>query len=117
MVILKIAEKALSLGLRYGPRVIGAEQKILRGVGYTHKSAKGISHGLFAGAVVGNLIGLTDPINDDNNGKVPIKNGTASYKPNKARSGFYRRNFKKYSVRCKPYRSNRYSNSSKYYRR
>ncbi len=86
---------------KYGPRIISAEQRILRGVGYSHKSAKGISHGLFAGAVVGNIINLEGSQSGDD--EVPFKDGTKANPQDKARGGLQRYSSKKY-------KSSRYSN-------
>ncbi len=97
--------------LKYGPKVITAEQRLLRGIGYSHKSAQGISHGLFAGAVVGRFINKDNGIEPD--GEIQKPNGTQTYKQNKTRSR-YQRSDRSKRGRCIPYRKyNRYSNSSR----
>ncbi len=109
MVIPVILQKTAEIAIRYGPRLITAEQKILRGVGYSHKSAKGISHGLFIGAVAGNLIGKDNGIEPD--GEISVKNGPKTNKSNQARSRFkrnYSRRRKSPFCSCK---RNRYSYS------
>ncbi len=112
MVISKIAVEIGKGLVRYTPRIITVEQKILRGVGYSHKSAQGISHGLFAGAIIGNLIGIQEDELDD--GKIPESTGYASNKQNKTRPRFLRNKRSSKSNRFNTCRCNRYSNTRRY---
>ena len=84
--------------LKYAPRVISAEQKILRGVGYSHKASKGISHGLLAGSVVGNLLGMQEGSLTDGT-EIQSGYGTPTGKPDKARGRFQRSAYRRQSNR------------------
>ncbi len=111
MVVQKILSEGARFAFKYGPRVLGAEQKILRGVGYSHKSAKGISHGLFAGAVAGNLLKLDNGIEPD--GEISQKEyGNSANTKNKTRSrqfSYSRKRNRSRFCSCKKRRYARYS--------
>ncbi len=112
MVISKIVFEIGKGLVRYGPKVIKAEQRVLVKAGYSHKAAQGISHGLFSGAIIGNLIGLHEEEFDD--GTIPKGAGNASNKQDKTRPGFQRNKRRRKSNRFNSCKCNRYSNSRRY---
>ncbi len=106
-----IAQKIFS----YGPKVMRADEILLKHAGWKPGAARGISHGIFSGTAAANLIKSDNGIEPD--GQISYKNGTTSNKQNQARSGRksnyrFRRNRRFHSCSCKRRpRSNRYSRS------
>ncbi len=112
MVLLKIVQEAIRFASKYGRQTVDVDYKILRGVGYKHAAARGVSHGIFAGTA-GNYLKDDNGIEPD--AKVPFKrDGFKASKSNQARSGYKRYNSRSRGRKFRSCNCKRYSNSGSY---
>ncbi len=115
MVLTKLVDVAINIATKIGPKVIRADEILLKHAGWKPGAARGISHGIFSGTALANVINESGPNLDDAVQKKP--NGATSNKPNQARSRQFSNSRRRYNSKYCNCSKHRYSNSRSFKQR